>query len=280
MTSHWSIGIYQGPSITELEPAALASNPVISAQSITDEIAQFVADPFMIFYQGKWFMFFEVMSQIENKGVIGLAESNDALHWQYRRIVLKEDFHISYPYVFSHNNEFFLLPETRQAKCLRLYRAQPFPLNWRYHRTLIEEELVDASIFQLQNHWWILACGKPFNNKTLRLYHADRLVGPWREHPKSPLLTENKILARPAGRVLSQTKHPIRFAQTCQKKYGMAVHGLEIITLNKQDYKDRLIDTRPLLKGSGQGWNGKRMHHIDAHQLSQNHWIACVDGCE
>jgi hypothetical protein len=33
-----------------------------------------------------------------------------------------------------------------------------------------------------------------------------------------------------------------------------------------------------VLEGSGAGWNGERMHHIDAHRLDDGSWIACVDG--
>jgi len=29
---------------------------------------------------------------------------------------------------------------------------------------------------------------------------------------------------------------------------------------------------------SGNGWNAKRVHHIDPHFIDRNKWIACVDG--
>ena len=59
-----------------------------------------VADPFMVFENGTWYMFFEAMNDFESRGVIGLATSEDGLSWQYQKIILNESFHLSYPYVF------------------------------------------------------------------------------------------------------------------------------------------------------------------------------------
>src|SRR4051812_33273086 len=96
----WSIGIYAGKSPLQLAPAPGAGNPVISAASVTDVPARFVADPFMLRENSLWHMFFEVLNDRNDRGEIGLATSPDGLTWQYRQIVLAEPFHLSYPYVF------------------------------------------------------------------------------------------------------------------------------------------------------------------------------------
>ncbi len=44
-----------------------------------------------------WFTFFEVLSREYGRGEIGLAASVDGFEWQYRQIVLREPFHLSYP---------------------------------------------------------------------------------------------------------------------------------------------------------------------------------------
>src|SRR5687767_8104954 len=95
----WSIGIYSGESPFHLRPADGSHNPVLTRQNVSDVPACFVADPFMLQVRGTWHMFFEVMNSRSGRGEIGWATSEDALKWKYRQIVLREPFHLSYPYV-------------------------------------------------------------------------------------------------------------------------------------------------------------------------------------
>src|SRR5215813_13238117 len=124
----WSIGIYGGRSPLQLAPAG--SNPVISAASVTDISARFVADPFMLKVDGLWHMFFEVLNNENDRGEIALATSRDGHTWQYGRIVMKEPFHLSYPHVFRWQDDFYMIPEALGASAVRLYRAASFPGEW------------------------------------------------------------------------------------------------------------------------------------------------------
>ena len=54
-------------------------NPVISRNDVSDARAQFVADPFMVCQDGRWYLFFEVMNQDSDRGEIGLALSDDGI---------------------------------------------------------------------------------------------------------------------------------------------------------------------------------------------------------
>ena len=99
--TNWSIGIYAGDSPFHLAPAPAALNPVLTKDDIHDVPALFVADPFMISVAGVWHMFFEIFNLQTGKGEIGLATSDDGMVWRYERVVLSEDFHLSYPYVFA-----------------------------------------------------------------------------------------------------------------------------------------------------------------------------------
>src|SRR5262249_51371289 len=202
----WSIGIYMGASPFLLQPSETVDNPVLTRERITDVQAAFIADPFMHNVQHTWYMFFEVMNRQTAKGVIGLATSEDAIRWTYQQIVLAEPFHLSYPYVFECQSEYYMLPETYQAKSVRLYRATHFPTRWSYVRTLLtSQEYVDPSVFYFHNQWWMFVghgAAARYRADTLRLYYADTLLGPWVEHAKSPIITGNAHIARPAGRVL------------------------------------------------------------------------------
>lgn len=276
--SSWSIGIYAGPSPLALLPHPDAANPVLSRLDVTDVTASFVADPFMIERGGTWYLFFEVLHTKVNRGEIGLAESADGLRWRYRGIVLREPYHLSYPYVFESNGAYYMVPESVEAARVQLYRAERFPYAWTAAGTLLEAAAADASPFHYHGAWWMFACTAPYRQDVLRLYRAESLTGPWTEHPKSPLVNGNPHIARPAGRVVNLHGRLLRFAQDCHPEYGMTVCAFEVNKLTESDYCEVEARPLPLLVPGAEPWNRGRMHHIDAHPLADNRWIACVDG--
>lgn len=274
----WSIGIYSGDSPFSLEAAPGVVNPILTRDSVSDVPAGFVADPFMVSTDGRWHMFFEVLNQETQKGEIGLAISADGLSWTYQQIVLAETFHLSYPSVFEWENDYYMIPETVQPEAVRLYRADPFPTRWSCLGSVLEERCADPSIFRYQDRWWMFTCAAPFQHDVLRLYFADDLMGPWMQHPSSPILEGDKQNARPAGRVLVTEKGIFRFAQDCVTRYGSQIRAFGILELTPTRYAEQPHPSNPILKASGVGWNALGMHHIDAHLLPQGGWIACVDG--
>jgi hypothetical protein len=277
----FSIGIYSGESPLVLSPAETVNNPVLTGASVSDVRASFVADPFMLRVNGTWYMFFEVMSAAAGKGEIGLAISQDAYQWRYQRIVLREPFHISYPYAFEWENEYYMILESYLAKSVRLYKAVEFPFHWVWVRNLLEgDDFVDPSIFYFNHRWWLLAdlARPPYYAGTLRLFSAENLEGPWLEHPQSPVLAGDPHIARPAGRIVPWDGGVIRYTQDCCPVYGTQVRAFEITELTATTYVEQAINGSSILQASGKGWNESGMHHIDPHQGEDGHWIACVDG--
>jgi hypothetical protein len=273
----WSIGIYTGRSPYDLSPSAKVRNAVLTNADVNDIPAAFVADPFMI-RSNSWFMFFEVLHRDSNLGEIGLASSENGREWKYQRIVLREDFHLSYPYVFEWQNEYYMIPETLGANALCLYKAEEFPFRWSVAARLIEGQCADPSIVRFNGLWWLFFCSTPYQHDTLRLYFAEQLNGPWREHPKSPIVKGNRCHARPAGRVLPFNDKLIRFAQDCVPQYGSRVRAFDIFELTTNSYGEVENRASPILQGSGAGWNSTGMHHVDVHQQQDGTWLACVDG--
>ncbi len=153
---------------------------------MSDRQADSVADPFMIQHDGIWHLFFEVFS-FRGKGEIGLASSTDGLRWTYRQIVLSEPYHLSYPYVFEWEREYYMLPECSSTESVLLYRATDFPTKWVCMGALIDGiSCTDCSIFRSRDRWWMFAATD--QSETLRLFHAETLLLGWKEHPCSPLI--------------------------------------------------------------------------------------------
>jgi hypothetical protein len=271
----WSIGIFSGPKLSVLKP--VIETPVLSAEQVTDIPAEFVADPFMIQVGNTWHMFFEVMNAETGRGEVGLAKSVDGIRWDYQQIVLSESFHLSYPYVFGVDGEYFMVPESYEANAIKLYRAVSFPTNWEPVKTVLEGAWVDSSVFFLNNLWWMFTNPVAPPNQILELFYAASIIGPWHRHPMSPLVSSNHRIARGGGRLVVQDDRPVRFAQDCFPSYGTSVRAFEITALDTFGYAERELEGSPILGPGSLPWNHSGMHHIDAH-LTNNGWLACVDG--
>jgi hypothetical protein len=272
----YSIGIYEGQSPLTLTPSHRINNPVLTFNDVTDVPAKYIADPFMIYERDKWYMYFEVINKKSNKGEIGLATSDNGLAWSYQQIILDEPFHLSYPYVFKNNNNFYMIPESMGANYVRLYKAIEFPSKWSFEKNLIHYPLVDPSIFKYGNNWWIFACDV-VNKYNLHLYYSHDIYDPWLEHPKSPIV-QGRERSRPGGRIITSHGKIIRYAQDNYPYYGRQLRAFHISKLTTEDYEENEISMVPVLKESGRGWNSIGMHNIDPHQLAEDRWIACVDG--
>lgn len=279
----WSIGLYEGPDPVTLAPAAGIRNPILTTKEVTDVPARFVADPFMIERDGEFHLFFELLNTKRKMGEIGHAVSNDLKTWRYTRVVLRERFHLSYPYVFEHDGEMYMIPECAKSKSIRLYKAASFPDDWRPVATLLrgdkrEVPLLDPSVVFHDGYWYLFSYMRKVNN--LHLHVAESLTSPWREHPASPVFRNSDHFARPGGRVVKDGAVLYRFAQDGQPYYGSKVWGFRITELTPTAYNEEAVTETPIIQAGMESWNNKGMHTVDAHRMPDGRWIALVDGLE
>jgi hypothetical protein len=276
--TEWAIDIYTGPSWARLSPAGGINHPVITKSDIKDANAEFIADPFMIKAKDGWYMFFEVMNLLTRQGDIGCAKSPDGLHWEYQKIVLDGPTHLSYPYVLEDGGQFYMIPENAEGQAIRLYRAADFPYSWAFESTLLQGSFSDTCVFFKDGTWWMLTCSKPYTHDELRLYYADRVTGPWTEHPESPVVRGNPTKAQCGGRILMTDGSVVRFTHEDYPTYGKKLRAFIITELTRTKYAEREYEGNPVLRAQGKGWNRHGMHHLDAHEISPGKWIAVVDG--
>lgn len=69
----------------------------------------------------------------------------------------------------------------------------------------------------------------------------------------------------------------LRFAQDDLPTYGRSVRVFEVDTLTPSAFHQHELDSSPVVRASGTGWNALGMHTFDPH-FDQASWIACVDG--
>ena len=276
----WTISIFNGTSPLTVKNTHPLRNPIMKAEYVTDVPAKFVADPFLMQDDSTWYLFFEVYNLDTAQGDIAVATSTDTVHWDYQRIVLDEPFHLSYPHVFEWDGDFYLIPESFESNSIRLYKATDFPYQWEFVTTLVDNmSMVDSSIVRYDDKWWLFSSEATKENDTLRLFYSDELEGSWQEHPMSPIVAGNNHKARMSGRILEYNDRLYRFTMDLTPSFGThRVMAYEITQLAPDSYAEVPYSDDPILAPDGSGWNSQAMHQLDAHEISENKWIASVDG--
>jgi hypothetical protein len=247
----------------------------LRAADVIDLKVDTLAHPFMVVAGSRYYLFFTAKDLKTDQGGIGLAESRDGLAWKFKRTVVKEPFVLSHPYVFKWQDAYYMVPEAHTERSVRLYRATSFPDKWKYERNLLEgDDFISPTLTRYKELWWMFVA--PSGNDTLRLFYAADLNAAWTEHPQSPVVKKDANIARPGGRPFVIDGVLYRLGQDCYPTYGNQVHAFEITDLSTKAYSERMV-AGPLVKSSSRGWNAEAMHHVDAHELGRNKWIAAVD---
>ena len=229
----------------------------------------FLADPFLYKHNNKVYCFFEEYDKDISKGHISVAEYQNS-EFIYIGKVLNENHHLSYPYIFSDNNEIYMVPESSECNQINLYKAVKFPLIWKLEKVLIKNvSAVDVNIFNKNNYWWLftnvdLSRTKYPNFKDhsqeLNIYYSTELVSDsWTPHPENPVVI-NSEKARGAG-FLKEKNNLIRVSQKkgFGNQYGKGISFNKIIKLSESKYTEENIKHMNFLNFP----NNFYIHHID-----------------
>ena len=88
----FAIGIYYSSGEDPFEFSGDGvENPVLTRNDVTDIDATIVADPFLIYEDSTFYLFFEALDSYTAQGDIGLATSKDGVQWSYEKIVCSSD---------------------------------------------------------------------------------------------------------------------------------------------------------------------------------------------
>lgn len=210
-------------------------------QTLMPPSDRFWADPFPIRYEGRDFILFEELLYRTDKGHISVIELGPDGIIHQPQIVLDRPYHLSYPFLFDHDGEHYMIPECATESRLEVYRATRFPYEWELDRVMLEgTPLLDATIAEIDGRWWMFACPyderlRPWND--LVLYYAASPLGPWTPHPLNPVVSDVRH-ARPAGRIFQENGVYKRPAQDCSTAYGGALTIRRITKLTTLEYEE------------------------------------------
>lgn len=222
----------------------LADEHSAALTTIMPPAGRFYADPFLFQRDGRRFIFFEDYEASCGRAVICYVEIDDRGGHSAPRIALRQDCHLSYPFVFAEGDAVYMLPETGGHRTVELYRAARFPAEWSLERVLLKDVSArDATLVRHDGRLWLFVAvdvdgGVPMDE--LFLFSSDSLHGEWEPHPMNPVISDVRS-ARPAGRIFSENGHLVRPAQDCSRSYGWRVVFNRIETLTPTDYREQPI---------------------------------------
>lgn len=203
---------------------------------------RYLADPFAIWRGGRLYVFAEFFDYRDARGRIDLCVFDDRLRFVEQRTVLREPWHLSYPYVFEADGETWMMPEAFQSGGLTLYRACAFPFEWEAAgRIDLPQVPLDATPLFHDGLWWLFyAPAYPERDRltTLHAAYAERLQGPWWPHACNPVYRAITG-ARPGGTPFVRDGRLVLPIQDATRSYGSALRFLEVAALTP----DRFVAT-------------------------------------
>lgn len=225
---------------------------------------EFRADPFLFEHGGERWVFFESFKYRDRSGEIcvGRVEGDSLAD------VVPLDFgdvHCSYPFVFEHDGEIYLIPETHERNRVEVWRCTEFPARWELHATGLEGESPADTVFVGWNdEFWLFTnlSRHQFVDHCTEL-HVYRVSGPdlsrIEPHSLNPVVVDSTT-ARNGGRPFVNKGRLIRPGQiTSHGSYGYGLALLEVTELSADTYCEREIRRiEPQVEQSTIG-----CHHVD-----------------
>jgi hypothetical protein len=235
-TYSWNIGVVNAT------PAEIARASTLPPVTWCDAgRTRFLADPFGAIIDGVPTAYCEEIDPSTTRGVILRLDVVDGDLRPAERM-LDESYHLSYPYVFEHEQAWYGIPESGQNNEVAIYRLEDSGRSWRKHAVLIAGlRAVDSTVFVHDGKFWLLcSVNDDGPNHKLHVYYADALLGPWQPHARNPVKVDIRS-SRPAGAPFMIDGALHRPAQDCTRKYGRRVSILRVTTLDERAYEEKLV---------------------------------------
>jgi len=214
-------------------------------QTLIPPIDRYWADPFPIRVGNQYYIFHEEAPLSHYKGTIVLSIVDTTGKTAGPIPILEKDYHLSYPFVFQWDGEFFMIPETASHHQVELYHCLTFPSRWKLERVLLAGLAAsDPTPAFLFGKWWLFATIPVSGAGTageLHLFYADSPLGPWTAHHANPVKSDVRS-TRSAGRIFENDGQFYRPAQDCSRRYGYAVSINRILQLNPDTYREVEVD--------------------------------------
>jgi len=238
----WTIGVLSNWDITRGEDP-----PWSEVKWLTPPIDGYLADPFLVKTADRTWLFYEQFMFDENLGTLWVAPFDPKTGTMDGSgiEVLRTAFHLSFPNVFCHDRDWYMLPEQARSGVTALYRAKNFPYQWEKHRDLLPSfPGIDPVLYRRDGRWWLFVTygSSPCNENNLYVFSAPSLDAEFLPHPMNPVST-GLHGARMAGQLIERDGKLFRLGQDGRESYGGGLVLFEIEDLTETTYRERHVRT-------------------------------------
>ncbi|MEE9309598.1 MAG: hypothetical protein V3U64_01115, partial [Cocleimonas sp.] len=207
----------------------------------------FQADPFIVFKDDKYFVFYEELKFEDYHGYLMVAEldlTNNKLINE--KIILQLEHHLSFPNVFEENGTYYMIPECGDSGRVDLYECTDFPYQWERKQTLLDDiEAVDTTPLKTDNGWYLFTTeitkGADCNDELSIYKSADLFNAPFTKLYDEPVISD-VTNARMAGHFIRRNGELFRVSQNCGKRYGYQANVNKVLQI-EGGYKEALVET-------------------------------------
>jgi hypothetical protein len=242
-TADWTIGVRRA-AVRPLKGIDLNPETFLL---VPCDYGHFYADPMIFTHQGATHVFFEDYDYASSLGSLSCVTVEEDGRIGDRIEVMKRASHLSYPFVFAHDGEIYMIPETGSERRVELWRARRFPDQWDLCSVLLSGvEAVDATVKYdpAGNRWWMfVSVAEPggCTYDTLSIYYSSDLHGGWEAHPLNPVKLDPSC-SRPAGPIVEEDGTWLRPAQDCTRGYGSGLAWCRITELTPETFHEEVVD--------------------------------------
>lgn len=212
-----------------------------------------LADPFLYSKGGHDYCFAEEIDLVTSLGSIVVYELF-LTHAVRLGTACKENFHLSFPFLFEYDGQVFMLPESHQNRDIRIYECIDFPLQWKLkHVVMSNISAADSLLINKENKWWLFTNIDHWSGddhcEELAIFSADNPFSTeWSPHSLNPIYV-NASCARNGGVFKSENK----FYRVSQNQgfniYGKSVVINEITDLTENSFhEDSIVEIYPYFK--------------------------------
>lgn len=233
----WHVGLRPSGSPLWAEPGACKAENFRWLKAPT---GHYWADPFLFLHQGKTYLFVEDYDY--ERGFAGISQMEVFVNGDIGPVTscLNPGIHLSFPHVFEHDGEIFMLPESLADGTVSLYRARKFPNDWVHEAVLFRGNATDTALWREGDKFYYFTTlfdRIDVGMKTM-LFVADSLTGAWRLHPANPISSDVRR-SRGAGLIFKESGRLFRPVQNCGPCYGYGFRVEEILTIDPEQYEER-----------------------------------------
>lgn len=194
------------------------------------------ADPFVYQLGDKTAIFVELMDYYYGWGTIGVFEivNNQVLGFKE---IIRENYHMSFPNVFCHDGDLYMIPETYNDNSVHLYKCIDFPYDWvRMPDLITGVHLVDHSLLE-DDFTYVISYD--IDRKCTRCFFIN-----WDELKFEEFYPDgNYSNERPGGTFFTKDNKLFRVIQDCNNRYGEYLKIYEVDGLSRVSFNEHLFKT-------------------------------------